>query len=50
LKSEGILQTRRGALQVQRREALKARSCSCNDAVKAHFDVVLRGVYPADAD
>jgi hypothetical protein len=49
-KSEGILQTRRGALQVQRRDALQARSCPCNDAVRAHFDVVLRGVYPGNAD
>jgi hypothetical protein len=25
---------------------LKACSCRCNDSVKTHFDVVLRGVYP----
>ena len=47
-RSQGILETRRGAFLVQNRAALKARSCNCNDAVKSHFDVVLRGVYPEE--
>lgn len=45
-KAEGILETRRGALVVRNLEALKARSCQCNDAVKGHFETVLTGVYP----
>jgi len=45
-KSEGLLETRRGALLVNDLDALKARACLCNDAIKQHFDVVLRGVYP----
>ncbi len=45
-KAEGILETRRGAILIRNPEALAARSCLCNDAVKAHFDEVLRGVYP----
>lgn len=45
-KSDGLLETRRGALLVPDRGALEARSCLCNDSVKAHFDDVLRGVYP----
>jgi CRP-like cAMP-binding protein len=49
-KSAGILQTRRGGLQVRSRDALERRSCSCNDAVKAHFDAVLQGVYAQDPD
>jgi Crp-like helix-turn-helix domain len=46
LKGEGILQTRRGSIQVRHAGALRSRSCLCNDAVKNHFDEVLRGVYP----
>lgn len=47
-KAEGILDTRRGAILVRDRERLKQRACLCNDAVKAHFEDVLRGVYPTD--
>lgn len=49
-KSEGVLETRRGALLVRNRDALQARSCLCNESVKSHFDSVLRGVYPTDED
>jgi hypothetical protein len=49
-RSEGILETRRGALVVKNFDALSMRSCQCNESVKSHFDVVLRGVYPTDAD
>jgi Crp-like helix-turn-helix domain len=45
-KAEGILATRRGAILVQNPEALRGRSCLCNEAVKNHFEEVLRGVYP----
>jgi hypothetical protein len=45
-KAEGILQTRRGSVVVRDHDALVARSCLCNNSVKAHFDSVLRGVYP----
>lgn len=45
-KAEGILETRRGAILVRNQDALAARSCLCNEAVKAHFDEVLLGVYP----
>ena len=27
-------------------DALRLRSCLCNEAVKSHFEEVLRGVYP----
>jgi len=47
-KSQGVLETRRGALLVQDFDALNASSCRCNESVKEHFDTVLRGVYPAD--
>jgi DNA-binding transcriptional regulator YhcF (GntR family) len=45
-KAEGIVQTRRGAIVVRDRDALQMRACLCNEAVKNHFDEVLRGVYP----
>src|SRR5689334_11544874 len=45
-KAEGTLETRRGSILVRNPDAMRNRSCQCNDAVKAHFDEVLRGVYP----
>jgi CRP-like cAMP-binding protein len=50
LKAEGVLQTRRGSIQILNADALRLRSCLCNEAVKDHFDEVLRGVYPAEGD
>lgn len=47
LKTEGILETRRAALVVRNLDALKARSCRCNDAIKQHFETVLSGLYPS---
>jgi len=45
-KAGGVLETRRGSILVRNPEALRLRSCLCNEAVKNHFDEVLRGVYP----
>jgi DNA-binding transcriptional regulator YhcF (GntR family) len=45
-KAEGILETRRGSILVRNPDALRTRSCLCNEAVKGHFEEVLRGVYP----
>ncbi len=45
-KAEGILETRRGSILIRNPEALRVRSCLCNEAVKTHFEEVLRGVYP----
>src|SRR5246500_1659524 len=47
-KAEGVLETRRGSILVRNREALKMRSCLCNESVKNRFEEVLRGVYPAE--
>jgi Crp-like helix-turn-helix domain len=46
LKAEGTLETRRGSILVRNPEGLQNRACRCNEAVKAHFEEVLRGVYP----
>jgi len=45
-KAEGILETRRGSVLIRNSDALRGRSCLCNEAVKSHFEEVLRGVYP----
>jgi hypothetical protein len=45
-KAEGVLETRRGAILVRDPDRLGMRSCLCNEAVKGHFEEVLRGVYP----
>ena len=49
-KAEGVLETRRGSILVKNPDALKIRACLCNEAVKNHFEEVLRGVYPSDDD
>src|SRR5436190_5142995 len=45
-KAERVLETLRGSSLVLNRDALRSRSCLCNEAVKNHFEEVLRGVYP----
>src|SRR5215210_9287800 len=45
-KAEGTLETRRGSLLIRNPDAMRNRSCRCNEAVKDHFEEVLRGVYP----
>jgi DNA-binding transcriptional regulator YhcF (GntR family) len=47
-KAEGIVETRRGAIVVRNRDGLQMRACLCNEAVKTHFEEVLRGVYPTE--
>ena len=49
LKARGIVETRRGHLMVTDAEKLENLACRCNHAFRAHFETVLRGVYP-DAD
>ena len=41
-----VAPVRRGSILVRNPEAMRNRSCRCNEAVKAHFEEVLRGVYP----
>jgi CRP-like cAMP-binding protein len=49
-KAQGILKTQRGALAVDDVPALAALACGCNEAVREHFDEVLKGVYPETED
>lgn len=50
LKSRGVLETMRGQFSIRSVDELKALSCGCRDMVNQHFETVLRGVYPLDAD
>jgi hypothetical protein len=45
-KAQGVLDTRRGAILVRDPATLRLHACACNEAVKTHFEEVLRGVYP----
>ena len=47
-KAEGVLDTRRGSILVRNHDGLRLRACLCNEAVKTHFEEVLRGVYPTE--
>jgi len=47
-KARGLLITRRGSIVVADRDGLHQLQCSCNDAVRRHFDEVLSGVYPKE--
>jgi hypothetical protein len=47
-KQRGILETRRGSLCIRDFDRLNQLACECNDSVRAHFDEVLRDVYPTD--
>src|SRR4030088_122555 len=47
-KAEGVLEPRRGSILIRTRDALQIRACLCNEAVKNHFEEVLRGVYPTE--
>jgi CRP-like cAMP-binding protein len=47
LKDRGVLETARGSLRVRDTERLHESCCGCRDAVRHHFDAVLKGVYPA---
>jgi biotin operon repressor len=49
LKAGGAIEVRRGAIRIADRERLTRASCGCTDAVRAHFEEVLAGVYPAEA-
>lgn len=45
-KADALIQTRRGGLKVLDPAGLRARACGCNELVKQHFEMVLKGVYP----
>ncbi len=50
LKGSDILDTKRGGIRVKDIQRLRGLACGCNDAVRRHFDDVLRGVYPTELE
>ncbi len=46
-KSEQLIDTGRGRLRILNAEGLERRCCGCHDAVRQHFETILKGVYPA---
>jgi CRP-like cAMP-binding protein len=48
-KARGLVTMRRGCIELLDVDRLKARSCDCNAAVTAHFDEVLKGLYPDES-
>lgn len=46
-KEEGIISIRRGRILIHDRRRLQAKSCGCNDAIRSHFEAVLKGIYPS---
>lgn len=45
-KSDGLLRTRRGGIEIVDAVQLEQRACPCNRLVKQHYDRVLEGIYP----
>ena len=45
-KAEGVVDTQRGRLTVLDHDHLGKMACACNEVVRGHFDMVLKGVYP----
>lgn len=48
LRTNRVIQTRRGRIGVANVNGLRALACECNACVSRHFDDVLKGVYPAE--
>ena len=46
MKDHGVIDTRRGGIRIIDRRGLDQSSCACRQLVAAHFDEVLKGVYP----
>lgn len=50
LKSEGIIETKRGMICVKDPSALQQKSCACNEAFRQHVKTSLDGLYPVPAE
>ena len=44
LRQEGIVETKRGAIIVQKPRKLQSLSCDCSTLVSEHYDLVMRGL------
>ncbi|MDC7684876.1 Crp/Fnr family transcriptional regulator [Asticcacaulis sp. BYS171W] len=50
MKRAGVLETVRSRIFVHSQDDLRRLSCGCNALVQAHFDEVLKGVYPESSE
>jgi biotin operon repressor len=50
LKEQGVIRSSRGKIIVESPERLEGLACDCNHSVRAHFEDVLKGVYPTEDD
>ncbi len=50
LKAAGAIRTAPGQITISDRAQLDCHACNCTAAIRAHFDRVLRHVYPPEAD
>jgi CRP-like cAMP-binding protein len=48
LKAKKVIETHRGGLTIVNVDRLGALACHCQDSVRRHFEVVLKGVYPGE--
>lgn len=48
LREAGLITTRRGVFVVLDEAGLQRLACGCTTSIDHHFDVVLKGIYPAD--
>jgi hypothetical protein len=50
LQAAGVIRYQRGRITILDRARLEQAACECHAAVRAHFERVLAGVYPSDAE
>jgi len=50
MKVEGLISVSRRKMEITDIDRIRAIACDCNDHVKRHFDTVLEGVYPEEAN
>jgi CRP-like cAMP-binding protein len=50
LQEAGVIRYQRGRITILDRTRLEKAACECHAAVRAHFDRVLAGVYPSEAE
>lgn len=47
LRQQGIIESKRGSLNIKDEKKLRGVSCGCTILIEDHFDKVLHGIYPA---
>ena len=50
MRTDALIETRRGKIRAGQLDRLRSISCDCNDLVHRHFDRVLEGVYPHETE